>query len=155
MNKKYNLILTVLLIVIASSQSLFALEKKQHALADSFVEVATWLKVSREDEKTCRQFLKFALKLNPRCRQGLLLQARLDNSKLTSQIDSAVLSSDVKDFVVKLDALAQKQTNKIRKLVLYKFVALLDKDNENALIAVTHAENNKYDATIEELIEKF
>ena len=152
MIKKIQLIILVMLI---TGCPLLAQQSKMEALSNRFVDVAKWLKVSKEDDQNCMLFLKFALKLHPRNRQGLLLQARLENPKLTNQIDSAVLSSDIKDFVKDLDALAEKQSNKIRKLLLYKYIAILDQANDNALIAVTHAENNKYDASIEELIKKF
>ena len=147
------LIMTILL--FSSIYGTLYGQNKQDALSNEFVDVATWLKVSREDDKNAMLFLKFALKLNPRNRRGLLLQARLENPKLHKQIDSAILTSDIKDFVKKLDALAAKQSNKTRKLLLYKYLAILDKENENALIAIAHAENNKYNAEIEELINKF
>ena len=130
-------------------------QSKQESLSNSFVDVAKWLKVSREDDQNAMLFLKFALKLHPKNRQGLLFQARMENPKLTDQIDSAVLTSDITDFVKKLDTLAAKQSNKLRKLLLYKYLAILDKENENALIAIAHADNNTYDASIEDLIKKF
>ena len=145
----------LLLILLICGSSVYCQSTKQTALANSFIDVATWLKVSKNDDRNSLLFVKFALKLTPRSRQGLLLQARIENPKLSHQIESAILTSDVKDFVVKLDALAQKQSNKMKKLLLYKFVAILDSDNDNALIAITQAENGKYDTTIEKLIEAF
>ena len=121
--------------------------------ADGAIKVATWLLVEKKDQNYAEKFLKYALARYPESRSALLFQARLKKD-VTSIKLGTVTDKDIETYHEYLLTYAIRGKTSDVKLLHYRLISFIDESDEDTLIALTKASNDKIDTDYDVLHEK-
>ena len=142
----------VILSVVFSTSAFSTTKLTKAQAADGAIKVAKWLHVNQEKDRA-DSFLKYALARDEKNRSALLYQAYLLKSPERIKADDITLSQ-IENYKNYLLLIAKKGKNEDIRLLHYKLVSFIDENDEDSLIALTAAQNDKVDTTYEVLHKK-